>query len=171
MPYIRTATSTRTFKNNPDILRYCVKLHDEYVESLKHSVGAENFVTGMFLQPFPAYEAQISKRRGGNMLGLDSVTDNAVLWTGGVEVHTDEAALTIAQAQLYEMEAKIASYAKSVGGDLELVYMNYANPAQDPLGSYGADNIRHLREVAAKYDPAGVFQTRVPKGFKIGRVA
>ena len=46
-------------------------------------------------------------------------------------------------------------------------YLNYADPSQDPLGSYGDENVARLREVSRKYDPAGFFQAQVPGGFKL----
>jgi hypothetical protein len=41
---------------------------------------------------------------------------------------------------------------------------------QDPLSSYGPDNVAKIRAAAKKYDPKQVFQTRVPGGFKISKV-
>ncbi|KAK3360941.1 FAD binding domain-containing protein [Lasiosphaeria ovina] len=170
------AGSTRTFKNNPAILRYCVQLHEQLVASLTQSIGADSFTTLMFLQPIPAYLGRLGPQQlngGGvaNMLGLENMTDGAVIWTGGIGVSTGgEAALAVAQAALNAMSAQVASFAQSVGGLVDLVYLNYADPSQDPLGSYGADNVAFLRRVAAEYDPNGVFQSRVPGGFKISRV-
>lgn len=46
-------------------------------------------------------------------------------------------------------------------------YLNYAGPHQSPLASYGADNLDFLRQVGKKYDPTGVFQSKVPGGFKL----
>lgn len=46
-------------------------------------------------------------------------------------------------------------------------YLNYADRSQDPLGSYGAQSLEFLKRTSAKYDPSGVFQKRVPGGFKI----
>lgn len=46
-------------------------------------------------------------------------------------------------------------------------YYNYADVSQDVLASYGGENVGFLREVSRKYDPAGVFQRKVPGGFKI----
>jgi hypothetical protein len=68
------------------------------------------------------------------------------------------------------MLARIEKFAKSSHGQLDLIYLNYADTSQDPLGSYGADNVQYLRNVAAKYDPGALFQTRVPGEFKISRV-
>ncbi|KAK3935951.1 hypothetical protein QBC46DRAFT_357856 [Diplogelasinospora grovesii] len=169
----RNAGSTQTFKNDPVILQYCVQLHEEYVATLKQSgVGAGDFETMMFFQPLPSYVGQLGRKNGGNMLGLDHVTENAVLWTGGVAVNPNapEGALALAQAELNAMSAKIKQFAGSVNGGMELVYLNYADASQDALGSYGTDNVQFLRDVAKRYDPLGAFQTRIPGGFKIGRV-
>lgn len=59
---------------------------------------------------------------------------------------------------------------KEVGGDVDFRYLNYCDGSQDPLEGYGAENIRKMKDAAAKYDPTGVFQTRVPGGFKISKV-
>lgn len=46
-------------------------------------------------------------------------------------------------------------------------YMNYAAEDQDPLESYGTENLEFMRRVMATYDPDGLFTTLVPGGFKI----
>lgn len=166
----RSAESTRTFKNDPAILRYCVKLHAELVESLKRSFGAEHFTSMMFFQPIPSYFGHIAKQRGGNMLGLENLEHNAILWTIGVTVDSGEAALAIVQAEVNAMSAKVRQFSELVKGEMDFIYLNYADASQDPIGSYGPENVQYLRHVAAKYDPTGVFQTRVPGGFKLGDV-
>lgn len=125
----------------------------------------------VFFQPLPAFFKDISNRSGGNMLGLDSQEHNAIIWTGYVAVKTDQQALAVAQPRMAAMAAELESFAASLSGANRLVFMNYANPGQDPLGSYGERSVEHIRSVAAKYDPKGVFQTRVPGGFKVSRVA
>lgn len=103
-------------------------------------------------------------------MGLDTVTENGVLWTGTMHLDLDEPALAVAHGLLGEMAAQLREYAATLDANLPLVYLNYADASQDPLGSYGKLNFQHIRRVAAKYDPTGVFQTRVPVGFKISRV-
>ena len=49
----------------------------------------------------------------------------------------------------------------------EFEYLNYADSSQDPIASYGADNVERLRATSRKYDPHGVFQKQVPGGFKL----
>ena len=62
----------------------------------------------------------------------------------------------------------IAELAKSMGLLHEFQYLNYADPSQDPIGSYGLENVQRLHEASRKYDPHGVFQKQVPGGFKLG---
>ncbi|KAF5660340.1 FAD binding domain-containing protein [Fusarium denticulatum] len=45
-------------------------------------------------------------------------------------------------------------------------YLNYADKSQDPIASYGKTK-RRLQSVSRKYDHQGVFQKRVPGGFKL----
>ena len=62
---------------------------------------------------------------------------------------------------------EINKYATSIKKANEYIYLDYADQTQNPLRSYGAANLRKLREVAKKYDPGAVFQTLVPGGFKL----
>lgn len=62
----------------------------------------------------------------------------------------------------------IADLASSMGLLHEFQYLNYADPSQDPIGSYGLENVQRLHEASRKYDPHGVFQKQVPGGFKLG---
>ncbi|KAI0887607.1 FAD binding domain-containing protein [Annulohypoxylon maeteangense] len=165
--------TTLTFRNDPKIIRRCVELHEEYVETLKRSINPDKFKTFIFFQPLPSYMAQISHQKGGNMLGLDSVPYNGILWSTGVAVDTSEgdAALAIAQVETSIFTARVKEATRSLNGDMDFIYLNYADASQDALGSYGAANIEHMRDVAAAYDPTKVFQKRIPGGFKISRVA
>jgi hypothetical protein len=159
-----------TFNNDPQIARLCVQLHTELVKSLESIMAPGDFFTQMFLQPLPSYRWPIGKEHGGNVLGLDDLQNNALLYTAGVGIVTDDAPMEAVHAQLKAMAAKLVDFAKSVQGDMDFLYLNYADSDQDPLGTYGASNIKLMKDVAAKYDPTGVFQTRVPGGYKISKV-
>ncbi|KAI0204448.1 FAD-binding domain-containing protein [Astrocystis sublimbata] len=161
---------TLTFNNDKRIAQRCVELHSEFVNSLKTLMAPEDFFTQMFLQPLPAYRWAFGKQHGGNVLGLDDLNNNALLYTAGVGLIADGAPGDEAHALLQEMLAKVADFAKSVQGEMEFIYLNYADADQNPLGTYGVSNIALMKDVAAKYDPTGVFQTRIPGGFKISHV-
>ncbi|KAI1486372.1 FAD binding domain-containing protein [Biscogniauxia mediterranea] len=166
----RSAGSTLTFRNDLQMAHSCLDAFVSYVDILKQSIGAENFITAMFLQPIPSYVGAIGPQKGGNMLGLDEIKDNALLWTTSSSGNTAETH-AVAQAGLNAMTAQLKEISKSTATDLDFLYLNYADANQDILGSYGLKNIQHMRDVAARYDPAGVFQKRIPGGFKISRVA
>lgn len=94
--------------------------------------------------------------------------------------NTLEANIDTFQSESPELEQKalpiykraiegIESYAESINGNVGFRYLNYCSSSQDPLATYGEESMRKMREVAAKYDPSGVFQTRVPGGFKLAK--
>ena len=66
-----------------------------------------------------------------------------------------------------ELGGKLNALADSMGLLHSFQYLNYADSSQDPIGSYGAENVADLRAVSQKYDPHGIFQTQVPGGFKL----
>lgn len=68
------------------------------------------------------------------------------------------------------MVQRIEAFATSVGSNEDFIYLAYADAAQDPIGSYGTANVKHIRDATKRYDPDGFSQNRVPGGFKISRV-
>lgn len=106
------------------------------------------------------------------MLGLERTSRNKILFISSVILRGSGSEDQYPQVyqQASAMIQRIKTFANSVGSSEEFVYLNYAAAAQDPLGSYGAANVEHMKQVARKYDPHGTFQRRIPGGFKIGRV-
>ncbi|EJT71294.1 hypothetical protein GGTG_10553 [Gaeumannomyces tritici R3-111a-1] len=105
-----------------DDLRMVNKLlagHEAMVEKLKGIMPDGNFTTQCVLQPLPALFARHSVERGGNVLGRDQVTGNAVLWLGTVSAPTRElgdAAHGLLRAYATETEA----HARELGLDVPL---------------------------------------------------
>ncbi|KAF2502722.1 putative cytokinin dehydrogenase 1 [Lophium mytilinum] len=164
----RVVTTTLTFRNDATIIHKVVELHDNLVDELKSLMPAEAFTTQCLLQPLPAYFAQRSVEQGGNVLGLDSVQGNSLLWLGQVTVDTDEQQI-VAEPKILAWANAIEKFAVERGGDIQWRYLNYSDASGRPLASYGAANVKFMNEVAAKYDPEGVFQRKVPGGFKLSR--
>jgi len=124
----------------------------------------------MFFQPFPSYLGNIGQRNGGNMLGLERLPSNAILWVAGIAIKNgDDAAVAFAQAELSAMTGRLQDFASREEGLANFVYLNYADASQDPLGSYGQENLAFMKDVARQYDPHGFWQHRVPGGFKVAR--
>lgn len=63
--------------------------------------------------------------------------------------------------------AQIRNEAEALGAHDPYIYLNYAGPDQDPLSSYGAENVRRLREVRSRVDPGKLFTEQVPGGYKV----
>lgn len=105
-------------------------------------------------------------------MGVERQSHNGILLTISAMVRTPEQE-AFAYPKVRAWMNAVVDYAATEiegGGNLEWIYINYADKTQDPLASYGASNLKLMREVAAKYDPKQVFQKLCPGGFKISNV-
>lgn len=144
-------------------------LHDQLVADLKAAIGPSAFASQCVLQPFPSYFAEISTAKGGNVLGLDSVTKNSIQWLGTV-AYPDSANEDLIRSKLSAYASNLEAFATSRNGNVAWRYINYSDKTQNPLKSYGTANVNFIKTVAAKYDPGRVFQTQVPGSFKISAI-
>jgi hypothetical protein len=117
----------------------------------------------------PTLIAQHSTRRGGNVLGLDQVEENSLLWSiiGSTQTPEEHA---IMREKLMAYVAALEDFAQSEDLNVDWRYLNYVDGTQNPLKSYGQRNVDFMREVAGKYDPSGMFQKKVVSGWKISKV-
>jgi hypothetical protein len=147
-----------------------VEVFEALIERMKRSISDANFSHQLVFQPVPACFRERSIERGKNMLGLKHITSDCTQFVWVVEVDTVELNDTLVAPLLKKAVGEIQAHARYIGGDSDFLYLNYCDPTQDPLRAYGEQNVRTLRDVAARYDPNGVFQTRVPGRFKISKV-
>ncbi|MCJ1286454.1 hypothetical protein MMC26_005799 [Xylographa opegraphella] len=118
-------------------------------------------------EPLPTATVQHGDLKGGNSLGTFPKDGNAIiLLLAGI--WTDSASNRRVEQVAQKMMRDAADIARRMGLLHRFVYINYADPSQDPIGSYGPANVARLRAASRKYDPKGVFQTQVPGGFKLG---
>ncbi|KAJ5952345.1 uncharacterized protein N7479_010758 [Penicillium vulpinum] len=160
---------TGTFVNNLDVMKRTVDIHNRMIEEAKAGAKGDDYTMFTMIQPWPKLFTDHSVERGGNMLGLDRFDENLfqVLIDYSWKDEADDALFNqLANGALEEL----TTYSKSIGADNEFIYLNYANETQDPLSSYGPENVKYIQAVAKKYDQTGVFQTQVPGGFKISAV-
>ncbi|KAL4997409.1 hypothetical protein BDV10DRAFT_169589 [Aspergillus recurvatus] len=160
---------TATFKADARIILKSASVFETLISTFKTQVPNSNFYTQMVLQPLPVSFGAHSTARGGNMMGLDRIKDDCILLVWAVEVDTPELNANVAGPALKNAIEEIEAYARSEDRDVAFRYLNYCDREQDPLGSYGEENVRHMRQVASKFDPEGIFQTRVPGGFKLSK--
>jgi hypothetical protein len=160
---------TMTFANDAEIFTQIVELNEAFVDEWKTTSGNPDFITQCMFQSIPTIFSKHSVERGGNVLGLDKEDRNAIMLLFDIAVKTaDEEA--IARPLLRSYGEKMQAFAASKGGLVNWQFMNYADAYQDPLASYGAENVEKIRAAAQKFDPEGIFQTKAPGGFKISRI-
>ncbi|KAI1499515.1 FAD-binding domain-containing protein [Biscogniauxia marginata] len=161
---------TLTFKNDEGTLAKAVDLHGKLVEEMKAESSNGDFETQCFFQPLPAIVGRHGYERGGNILGISQQGENAVILLGSLGLNgIDEEALGRKKMMIWKDE--LEQYTKEVNTYIPYRYMNYADGSQDVVVSYGEESVVKMRAVSQKYDPDGVFQKRVPGGFKIPEMA
>ncbi|KAI7191001.1 hypothetical protein KC316_g2552 [Hortaea werneckii] len=113
-----------------------------------------------------ANETKASAEASGNSLGL-TVEDGPLFnfqWTLTWDDAEDD---KFVEQQVRDAYNQAEHKARELGVQQKFIYLNYAAPWQDPIGGYGEDVVRRLRETSRKYDPTGVFQKQIPGGFKL----
>lgn len=141
------------------------------MDELKGFIPDGNFTTQCLLQPLPKVYGQTSARNGGNVMGVQNQPVDGLLFVAIVLLKTPEQQ-AFAYPRIQAWVGELKAFAATIeNGNLDWVYLNYADGSQDPLRSYGAENVRKMKLAAAKYDPAEVFQKLSVGGFKISHVA
>ncbi|CAG9950904.1 unnamed protein product [Clonostachys rosea f. rosea IK726] len=106
---------TLTFNNDIAILKKAMALHDALAADLKTTLGPAAFSTQCVLQPIPSFFGTIGARKGGNMLGLDAVKTNSILWLGTV-AYKDPDHDKVAHKKLEKSFRELEKFAKSRNG-------------------------------------------------------
>ncbi|KAI1390871.1 uncharacterized protein F4822DRAFT_442108 [Hypoxylon trugodes] len=102
----------------------------------------------------------------GNIYGLegpDKPLTNILLTAVWEDGSDDETAMAI----LRSLGTAIEALAQQDGKECLFKYMNYAHQDQDVVAGFGEKNKAFLLDVAAKYDPEGIFQNLQLGGFKL----
>ncbi|KAE8152304.1 FAD binding domain protein [Aspergillus avenaceus] len=162
-PGLRQVYSHITLQLNKELADWVV----EYFFSVRSQVShVEGVMPVLVYHGLTIPMLKNMSRNGGNAIGLDASKGPLMImqipcWW--MKASDDEV--------IYEFLDKfwevVIDKAKSMGVYHRFTYMNYASMFQDPIASYGAENKARLLEIAAKYDPMGVFQTLQPGYFKL----
>ena len=118
-------------------------------------------------QSIPYITTQHSINNGGNVLGFDKVKDNVIVlmlvafWDGPTQ---DTRMRELMDATM----SNVTKYTQSVGAYRPWQYVNFAYKDENPIGSYGDDNVKFLKNVSLKYDSGQIFQILAPGGWKLG---
>ncbi|KAL4737915.1 hypothetical protein BDV11DRAFT_190645 [Aspergillus similis] len=123
----------------------------------------------MVIQPMSSLAIKVAESKGGNPLGLPSVGHQwfLVMADYADTLSAEEEARVRASAK--RVVDVVEETAKKEGAWLPYKYSNYCSRDQDPLASYGEENLQKLREIAGKYDPEGVFQVLQSGGWLVSK--
>lgn len=160
---------TLCLKNDTSLLMKAVELHDILVDQMQDHIKDGDFKTQCVFQPLPLAFIKRSSELGGNVLGPEQHKSDGVIWGFHVMVRTPELELW-AFPRVRRVHDDLRHFAQSNEGLLDWTTANYAHPTQEVFRNYGKKNVEKIREVAARYDPEGVFQHLCPGGFKISAV-
>ncbi|UKZ80593.1 hypothetical protein TrVFT333_008355 [Trichoderma virens FT-333] len=117
-------------------------------------------------EPLPSVMLSHAAATGGNVLGLEPEDGNSVILLFSA-LWPNSSSNDSIYRQGRDTFTAIKAVAERKGVLRKFEYLNYAGPHQSPLASYGASSLDFLRQVSKKYDPIGVFQSKVPGGFKL----
>ncbi|KAI0416475.1 putative oxidoreductase, partial [Xylaria grammica] len=117
------------------------------------------------LEPFPP--ALYARYGDTNPFGLGTDKNQSLLVSAFSAIWTDPADDEQVERATRALIDAIEDDARRLGSYSPFKYLNYAAPWQDPIASYGTENVERLRKVAREVDPEGVFTHQVPGGFKI----
>lgn len=158
-----------TVKNDPAILQFIVDQHNNFTTEWQKATGDETFSLYTVFQALPKVMFDHGVEAGGNVLGMDRVDGNSVLFQVFM-VYSGAELVDQADSFMTSYRETVRAQSVKTGTDIEFQYLNYAAKTQDPISSYGEANVAFLKNVSQKYDPAGIQQTRVPGGFKLPKV-
>ncbi|KAI1268039.1 FAD-binding domain-containing protein [Xylariaceae sp. FL1019] len=159
----RSSYMNTTVKADLATLQAATDIYSKGIEPLK---SCEGVLLSMTLQPYPLSLLQSSATQGGNVLGLKPELGPLVsilYLTFWEDKEDDNKIMKHLRASLEEVDRD----AESRGTLVPFKYLNYAGTFQDPIGSYGNENVERLKNASAKFDPDGLFQKGVPGGWKL----
>jgi hypothetical protein len=136
------------------------------------------------LQPVSANLAKEGSRKGGNPMGVTTEAhqckscrylplcitsaDKIKGWTTLVDwTHAEDD--EIVRAVPIAIEKKWKELSEKRGLDVKYRFPNDASRDQNPLATYGTENLERLKQIAIKYDPGKVFQDLQNDGFLVSQ--
>jgi hypothetical protein len=153
--------ATTTCKNDMETLR---AVHSAYRDFSTAAKNVKGLLLSLVLQPLlPGF----MNKGHPNILGLEDCTEALII----VEItakwdNTLDNSLVRSETRRYIQQVETASMANNAYHRYK--FANYSAEWQNPMASYGEENLEFMREVSRKYDPKGLFQTACPGGFKLG---
>ncbi|KAK8066107.1 FAD binding domain-containing protein, partial [Apiospora hydei] len=156
------------FKNDVDIVNKAASLWEEATSEAESALPGGGWGLNSVFQPLAKFYGQIGGSQ--NVLGLDETLEHdSIIWLADATMSTPEQEAYL-QSAMRNLTDTLEAYTVEKGGYTQWRYLNYVDPSQNPLESYGKDKVRLMKEVADQYDPDRFFQKRVSSGFKISKI-
>ncbi|KAK8012327.1 hypothetical protein PG991_009702 [Apiospora marii] len=156
------------FKNDIDIVNKAASLWEALTAETEDVFPGGGWGLNSVFQPMAKFYGEIGGDK--NVLGLDEgLKHDSIIWLADAAMSTPEQEAYLQRA-MRTLTETLEEYTIEKGGYTQWRYLNYVDPSQNPLKSYGEDNVRLMKRVAAQYDPDRFFQERVSSGFKISKV-
>lgn len=168
--------------NLPDLELYKTagESHRKAIETLK---DVEGIVLSMFLQPIASGAVKTSDVKGGNPMGLPAKNQQCMYHYSLINTYLTNIPAGLAISADFknpkdeefvhkvcrDVVDTVEAVGKKNGTYLPYQYSNYSAKDQNPLASYGVENLRKLKDIALRYDPEGVFQTLQSGGWLVSK--
>lgn len=132
-----------------------MQIYQDEVSKIKNVDGLQ---LQYLLQPMPV-------TNGTNVLGVPANARDLGMWvlTGLWNKASDDKKVVNTVQTIQEKSERVLQKKRLL---IRFKYLNYADVSQDPISTYGRENIEHLWATSMKYDPTGMWQKRVP-GIKL----
>ena len=160
-PPLNWAYRTGTYGVSKDLIGM---MFDAVNETIFGSDAPEGLAWVLAFEPLPT--SFLTPGAGKNALGTSRKDGKGMILLISA-LWPESSANDAVDAKAHEILSAVNAKARSMGMLKEFLYANYAGANQHPLESYGQSNVDFLRRTAKKYDPKGVFQKKVPGGFKL----
>ncbi|KAF2198554.1 FAD-binding domain-containing protein [Delitschia confertaspora ATCC 74209] len=155
---------TYTVTHGVDLKLY-TEIHKRYLSMLNTSIASSANLS-YTIQPVGTAGVKAGAARGGNTLGLYPAAQS---WHASLVEWTSEEDDTSAHGMVNTMGKSVEELSRNEKSYYPFQFMNDASYTQNPLASYGAQNLAKLRDVGKAYDPDGLFQTLQNSGFLLSR--
>jgi hypothetical protein len=138
-----------SLKMDRQLLQFTI---DTFYTQYATVADVEQILLIIAFQPITKPAMQAMQKNGGNSLGLDPENGPYFIinFNAAWNKKEDEPKF---QEVVNKIIGLLKTEAKTRNMDNEFIYLNYASEYQDPIGSYGAENMERLRSVSKKYDP------------------
>ncbi|KAF2190800.1 FAD-binding domain-containing protein [Zopfia rhizophila CBS 207.26] len=124
------------------------------------------FVIALVFQPITIEHLQAPTSKGGNSLGI-CPEDGPLVNTLLTSLHTSKEDYGRLVAPAQGLLEQLNELAESIGVAHRYRFINYAYKGTGVIEGYGEESMKKLWAATGKYDPEGLFQKRVPGGFKL----